>query len=133
MITIKLIIWLLVITAFVYADWYQIVKKGDRPFYLVENILKGVFLICWCSLIWNTQYERFTVVLILWAITAWWILFDIAMGLILHTDPLYVGRNSGWLDRLHYLNTGTMIAYWTLKFIALFTLIGTTINIYRHG
>lgn len=131
MITIKLLFWIAIIAAFVVIDTYQI-RKGNRPFYLLENILKGVAFICYGSLIWHTQYEMFTVVLALWCVTTYWLLFDISMGVILHTDPFYVGRNSGWIDRFHYINTWTMIAYWTAKLIALFTAVATTINIYNH-
>jgi|SRR6188768_888177 len=133
MVTIKLLVWILVIVGFVLADWIQITKKHSRPFYLLENILKGIAFILYGAYIWNAQNELFTVVLILWCVTSYWLLFDLAMGLLLHGDPLYVGRNSGWIDRFHYVNDWTKIAYWIVKFMAVFTLIGTTINIYRHG
>jgi hypothetical protein len=133
MITIKLILWLIVIAAFVYADYYQIKKKHSRPFYLLENILKGAAFICYGSLIWQTQYEPFTVVLFLWCVTTYWLLFDIALGIALHSDPLYVGRTSGWIDRFHYLNNWTMLAYWIAKFIALITAVCTTLYIYKHA
>lgn len=133
MITIKLILWLVVIAAFVYADWYQIVNKKSRPFYLLENILKGASFICYGAFIWDTQYEMFTVVLALWCGATWWVMYDMSMGIALHGDPLYVGRNSGWIDRFHYINNWTMLAYWILKFVAVVTIVVTTLNIYRHG
>src|SRR5688572_9461336 len=121
MITFKLLIWILVIAGFVWWNWYQIKKKKQRPLYLVENIIKGVILICWCSLIWQTKYEQFTAVLILWAVSTYWVLFDMALGVALHSDPLYVGKSSGWIDRFHYINNWTMVAYWVAKLIAVFT------------
>src|SRR5690349_8339259 len=100
MITLKLILWVLVIAAFVMADTIQI-RKGNRPFYLVENILKGIAFILYGAFIWDTQADRFTLVLALWCAATWWVLFDAAIGLILHGNAFYVGKSSGWIDRFH--------------------------------
>lgn len=127
-ITLKLLIWIAVIAAFVYADWYQIKKKKSRPFYLLENILKGFFFIVYGAVIWDTQNDIRTVNLLLWCASAWWILFDIAMGIVLHSNPIYIGPGSGWIDRLGIKYPW---GYWIAKALALYVACHTTINIYH--
>jgi hypothetical protein len=132
MITLKLLLWVLVIAAFVMAGTYQI-RKGNRPFYLLENIFKGIAFILYGVYVWDTQYETFTLILIIWCASTWWVLFDSAMGVILHGNPFYVGKNSGWIDRFHYINNWTKVAYWICKFIALWAAIGSTRYIYLNA
>lgn len=125
-ITLKLLIWIAVIAAFVVADIVQI-KRGKRPFYLLENIAKGALFILYGVYIWDTQNDLRTLNLLLWCVTSWWILFDLSMGIALHRDPFYIGKNSGWIDRLGYRYRWE---YWGVKLIALYVLIQTTYNFY---
>lgn len=126
-ITLKLLLWIAVIAAFVWFNLWNI-KRGNRPFYLLENIVKGGLFILYGVYVWDTQNDIRTVNLLLWCGTSWWILFDISMGIGLHGRPLYIGKNSGWIDRL---GVKYPLGYWLLKAIALYVLIATTINIYR--
>jgi hypothetical protein len=127
MVTLKLLLWLLVIAAFVVGDWYQIKKKHSRPNYLLENILKGIAFILYGAYVFDAQNDMRTVNLLLWCAASWWIFFDISMGVILHGNPFYIGPNSGWIDRL---GVKYPIAYWIAKLLALYVLVHTTINFY---
>jgi hypothetical protein len=127
MITLKLLLWILVIAAFVVGDWYQIKKKHSRPNYLLENIMKGFFFILYGAYIWDAQNYLRTVNILLWCVTSWWILFDISMGVILHGQPMYIGPSSGWIDRLGIKYPW---GYWALKLLAVYILIKTTVNFY---
>src|SRR5688572_31910825 len=88
MITIKLLLWIAFIASFVAWSVYNI-RKGNRPFYLLENIIKGFAFILYGAYIWDCQYERFTLILAIWCAATWWVLFDAAMGIVLHGNPLY--------------------------------------------
>lgn len=127
MITLKLLLWIVVIAAFVAFGYYIIKVKKSRPFYLLENIVKGMLFILYGAFIWDAQPDISTLNLLLWCASSWWILFDIAMGSILHSNPLYIGPNSGWIDRL---GVKYPIGYWAAKILALFVLCQTTINFY---
>jgi hypothetical protein len=127
MITLKLLIWLVVIAAFVAGDYYQIKVKKSRPFYLLENLAKGILFILYSAFVWDAQNDIRTLNLLLWCITSWWILFDIAMGVILHGHPLYVGPQSGWIYRLGFKYP---LGYWIGKALALYVLVATTMNFY---
>lgn len=126
MITLKLLLWIAVIAAFVVADLIQI-KRGNRPFYLLENIAKGAFFILYGVYIWDTQNDIRTLNLLLWCASSWWVLFDISMGIGLHGHPLYIGKNSGWIDRL---GVKYPWGYWAAKLLAVYILVQTTYNVY---
>lgn len=126
-ITLKLLIWIAVIAGFI---WFSVwnIRRGNRPNYLLENIAKGILFILYGAFIWDAQNDIRTLNLLLWCVTSWWIIFDASMGIILHNHPLYIGKNSGWIDRL---GVKYPLGYWILKALALYVLIATTINFYR--
>lgn len=126
MIGIKLAIWVVVILGFVAWNYYVIKVKKQRPFYLVDNILKGIAFVVYGALIWDTQYEMRTVWIAVYCATSYWLLFDVIMGIMLHGDPLYVGAGSGWIDQF---GTKYPVAYWILKAVALVLLIQSIIKL----
>jgi hypothetical protein len=128
MVTLKLLLWIVFIGLFVVWSVYNI-RRGNRPFYLLENIIKGFVFIIYGAFIWDSQSDMRTVNLLLWCATSWWILFDIATGVILHGNPLYIGKSSGWIDRL---GVKYPWGYWALKLLALYVLIKTTVNFYTQ-
>lgn len=126
-IALKLLIWIAVIAGFI---WFSVwnIRRGNRPNYLLENIIKGILFILYGAFIWDAQNDIRTLNLLLWCVTSWWIIFDASMGIILNNHPLYIGKNSGWIDRL---GVKYPLAYWILKALALYVLIATTINFFR--
>jgi len=128
MITLKLLIWILFIAAFVVYNWIVIEKKKSRPFYLLDNIAKGFFFILYGVYVWHTQNDIRTVNLALWCFTSFWLLFDLGLNISRGLSPFYIGKSSGWIDRIGYKYP---LGYWALKLLAFITLIQTTVNIYR--
>jgi hypothetical protein len=129
MITLKTILWFVIITAFALVD-FTIIKKGSRPNYLLSFCIRGFVAIVYLAFMWETQYDLRTLNLILFCLSTFWVTFDIIMGSLLHGDPFYIGPNSGWLDRFAHVNQWTNIAYWVLKILALYIAVQTCINIY---
>jgi hypothetical protein len=129
MITLKILFWFVVITGFVLYDYVKI-KKGERPFYLVNFLLRGIAFVLYGAFVWDTQYELRTLNLFLFCVASFWVYFDILLGSLLHGNPFYIGPNSGWIDRAGLHNKWTNIAYWILKILALYVAVQTCINIY---
>lgn len=132
MIILQLSLWLLVIIFFVWLDYYEIVKKHDRPNYLLENIIKGGLFILYGAFIWNTQNDYRTFAIFIYAATSYWILFDILLNSFRHLSPFYIGRKSGWVDRFAYISKTTYVIYWIMKVIAVILCIQSIRYIYNH-
>jgi len=133
MITLKLLAWVVVIIAFVAWDYYEIVKKKTRPNYLLENIIKGVLFILYGVYIFDTQNDLRTVALVVYALTSYWIMFDLLLNSVRHLDPFYIGKTSGWIDRFAHINSTTFVAYWVAKGLAAYGFVSSIIYLYRHG
>jgi len=107
MILFKLLLWLIPISANVYADY-----AGRKPFYLLMFILRGgVAIIHSTIILWNVPTSEFytaTQLFIVWSpvlifeITSYWLLFEIALNVLRKKPLLYYDhkeKDSGWIDR----------------------------------
>ena len=104
MITIKLIVWLLLIAFNVYLD-----RNGRKPDYLVTGILRGIAAILYLGLIWDVQggYSLWTDFKEFWSLllfmgTSYWLFFEVGLNYLRIKPLLYydrIERDSGWIDR----------------------------------
>jgi len=132
MITLKLLLWVAFIFGFAYYQYIVIVKRKSRPFYLLDFIFKGFAFIVYGAYIWDMQSDDTirNLNIFLFCVSSFWLIFDMTMGIILHSDPLYIGETSGWIDKF---GVRYKWAYFAIKIGALFTMIQTAINLYKHG
>lgn len=126
--TLKLFVWLIFIGLDVLYNWYVIEKKHQRPFYLVLNIARGFAFILWGVFIIDFQYDIFYLNYFIFAITSFWLLFDLGINVTRKKHPLYIGMHSGWIDQFGFRHQGI---YYLAKVIALVWLVFSIINIYN--
>ena len=116
----KLILWVAYIAGDVYYNYYTIEKKGQRPNYLLMNIVRGMAFILYGAFIWDTQYEWRTFFIFLYCVTSFWLLFDLSLNIARKKHPFYIGKESGWIDQYGFKNPGM---YYVGKVVALVLLI----------
>ena len=133
---IKLLIWLVPILFNVWVD-----RHGKKPDYLVVNILRGIALIAYLSLVWDMQggysmIEDFknNWSLFVFCLTSYWLVFEAALNIVrgrlkklgfwkglLYYDT--VEKDSGWIDsffaRYQKLHTPVKILALALMLMAI--------------
>lgn len=128
MITFKLLLWLGVIAGFVIVN-YRIIRNGKRPPYLQHNIAKAALAIVH-AVLFNPQNTIDWLPILFFQITSYWILFDLALNIARKLHPLYIGAESGWIDRWGNKHRGP---YYFAKMAALVILIISIAVIYGRG
>jgi len=114
--------WLLYILAEVAIHYYIIEVKKQRPFYLHFFLQRGIASIVHGVLLDVQNMSEYLPLLAL-QVTSFWILFDLGLNISRGKPWHYKGKNSGYIDRLP--NT----IYWTLKIIALCTMLILSVNL----
>lgn len=107
-----MIIWLIYISLEVLAHYYLIEVKKSRPDYLRFNILRGMASIFHGAYMDVSSWAEYGE-LLLFQVTSFWILFDVALNLARGKHFLYWGKKSGWIDS----KIGGSLLYYVLKFI----------------
>lgn len=128
MITLKLLCWLAYVAVDVWTNFVIIERNRSRPNYLLLNIIRGMAFIVWGAFIVDFQYDIFYLNYFLFAITSFWIGFDLVLNIVRKKHPLYIGSNSGWIDQFGAKNRGV---YYLAKVFALVVLVSSIINIYN--
>lgn len=98
-ILLKLLLWFAYIAADIAINYYIIEKRKERPNYLLLNIIRGGAFIVYGAFIWNTQANWYTFYLFVFCVTSFWLMFDLVLNTIRGKHPLYIGPESGWIDR----------------------------------
>jgi len=98
-ITIKLLLWFIVILANTTAD-----ASGRKPFYLVMFILRAMAAIVHGSLFVDTDYHwmRYWIPVLTFEVTSFWIFFELILNIAQKRKLLYYDQkegDSGWIDR----------------------------------
>jgi len=143
MITFILLLWLIPIAVNVYLD-----RNGRKPDYLqmfvirgMVAIVHGVILDITCNIfpdhLWTySAWQLFLIwlPLLLFQVTSYWILFELALNIVRGRELFYYDRkerDSGWIDKLFdTLGNGAHLA---AKLMALLICILSIINIYNHS
>lgn len=128
MITLKLFIWLLYIAVDCWINFTIIEKNDARPNYLLMNIVRGGAFILYGAFVWDFQAEIWYANIFIFCTTSLWILFDLSLNIARKKHPLYIGAESGWIDRWGFKNRGL---YYTCKVFVLVILVFAIINIYN--
>lgn len=128
MATLKLLLWILYIAVDVRVNFLIIEKWDKRPNYLLMNIIRGGVFILYGAFVWDFQAEMWYFNIFLFCVTSFWLLFDLSLNIARKKHPLYIGAESGWIDRFGIKNQGF---YYMCKLFALVVLILATINIYN--
>lgn len=128
MITFKLFLWLLYIGFDVWTNYTIIEQNRSRPNYLLLNIVRGAAFIVYGSFVWDFQPEIWYANIFIFCTTSFWILFDLSLNIARKKHPLYIGAESGWIDRWGFKNRGL---YYICKVFALVIMILSIINIFE--
>lgn len=128
MTTLKLFVWLLYIAFDVWINYQIIEVKKVRPNYLFLNITRGGIFILYGAWIWDFQNQVWYWNIFLYSVASFWLLFDLSLNIARKKHPLYIGAESGWIDRFGFKNRGF---YYMCKVFAMIILVLATINIYN--
>jgi hypothetical protein len=108
------IFWLLYIVAEAVVHYYVIEVLKSRPDYLKAFIIRGMASIIHGAILDVNDWTEYAT-LLTFQVSSFWVIFDLTLNLARDKDPLYHGKDSGWIDR--YL--GGTLAYYILKVLAL--------------
>jgi hypothetical protein len=96
-----MLIWIIYILSEAYVQ-YRYIKAGNKPFYLILFIIRGMASI-FHGILLNVQYGTYQYPILLgFQICSFWIVFDIFLNSLRKESFLYKGKTSGWLDKLPY-------------------------------
>lgn len=124
----KLFVWIAYILLDVWLN-YKIIEVDDhKPNYLLLNIIRGAAFILYGAFVWDFQAEIWYLNIFIFCVASFWIFFDLWLNVVRGKHPLYIGANSGWIDRFGYKHPGI---YYFCKACVLVILILSTINIYN--
>lgn len=125
--TLKLLLWILYIAIDVWTNYAIIEKMKGRPNYLLMNIIRGGAFILYGAFVWDFQAAIWYLNVFVFCVTSFWLLFDLSLNVARNKHPLYIGAESGFIDRFGVKNQGI---YYFAKLCALIILILSIINIY---
>lgn len=128
MTTLKLLLWLAYIAVDVWTNYVIIEKNDSRPNYLLMNIVRGCVFIVYGAFIWDTQADLRTLYIFIFCTTSFWILFDISLNLSRGKHILYLGKESGWVDRFGFKHP---VIYYLGKVCALAALVFSIAKLYQ--
>jgi hypothetical protein len=128
MITLKLLCWIAYIAVDVWINYHIIEVNKARPNYLLMNIVRGIAFLLWAKFLIHFEYELFYLNYFVFAVTSFWILFDLALNISRGRHPLYIGQTSGWIDQFGFQHQWL---YYTAKVCAVAALVLSIINIYQ--
>lgn len=128
MITLKLLLWAAYVALDVWINFYIIEVNKSRPNYLLMNIWRGAAFILYGAFVWDFQNQVWYWNIFLYSVASFWLLFDLSLNIARKKHPLYIGAESGWIDRFGFKNQGF---YYMCKVFALIILVLATINIYN--
>jgi len=89
----------------------KLIKKGDKPVYLVIFLIRGIFSIIHGAIL-NVQNIEQSIILLGFQTCSLWIIFDLFLNLLRMEKWNYKGQQSGYLDKLEYKY------YYPLKIVA---------------
>jgi hypothetical protein len=127
MITLKLLVWIAYISFDVWINYRIIEVNKRRPRYLLLNIMRGSAFVLYGRLVWDMKPEIWYLNVLLFCVTSFWIGFDSVLNLTRGKHMLYIGPQSGWIDKWGVSNP---VLYYLCKFFALIILVLATINIF---
>lgn len=127
-ITLKLLVWIAYVAFDVWINYRIIEVNKSRPNYLLMTIFRGVAFIVYGSFVWDFQYELWYLNVFIFCTTFFWITFDITLNLIRGKHWLYIGPESGWIDRWGVKNRDL---YYVLKVMTAIVMVLSVINIYN--
>lgn len=93
-----LFIWLAFIGAEVYRNFYLIEKRKTKPIYLQSFIFRGMAAIAH-GILFNPENMADYLPIFIFQITSFWLLFDLMLNYLRRKPALYMGEQSGWIDR----------------------------------
>lgn len=128
MITLKLLLWIAYIFLDVWINFYIIEINKSRPNYLLMNIVRGGVFILYGAFVWDFQANFWYLNIAIFCVTSFWLCFDILLNRFRRKHLLYIGPESGWIDRFGFKNPAL---YYACKVAALVLLIMSIINIYQ--
>lgn len=98
MITLYLLLWLVFIAAEVYRNYRIIEINKGKPSYLHSFVVRGMAAIIHGVLFDPHNMAEYLPVFI-YQVTSFWILFDLILNWMREKPMLYLGKESGWIDR----------------------------------
>ena len=98
MITLHLILWLVFIAAETYRNYYLIEVKKTRPMYLQSFVLRGMAAILH-GILFNPHNMADYFPVFIFQVSSFWLLFDLSLNYLRGKPMLYMGEQSGWIDR----------------------------------
>lgn len=93
--------WLVIIAAWVWIDWYQIVKLKRDVNHVVEVILRAGCGILYGGLVFDAQPGMMGVWVILFEVTSFYLFFEITLNIARKLSWDYLGQTSA-MDRFLY-------------------------------
>ena len=98
MILLQLFVWIFFIVVHAVVDYREIEYHNSKPNYLVSFIIRGIAAILHGIMMDVTKPEEWWPILI-FQVTSFWVLFSPILNLLRGKPFLYLGEDSGWIDR----------------------------------
>lgn len=130
MITLYLLLWLIFIGVDVYRNYYLIEVKKTRPIYIQSFILRWMVAILH-GILFDPRNVADCIPVFIFQVTSFWLLFDLILNYLRKKPMLYMGDQSGWIDRTFtWINSDAFLFF--CKVLALVLCVFSVIVIYTR-
>lgn len=98
MIALYLLLWLVFIAAEVYRNYRIIEINKGKPSYLHSFVVRGM-----AAVVHGVLFDPHNIYdylpIFIFQVTSFWVLFDLILNYMRGKPMLYIGKQSGWIDR----------------------------------
>lgn len=124
-----LIIWFGFIAGEAYRNYYIIEKSKSRPNYLQSFVLRGMAAILQ-GVLFNPQNMADYLPVFIFQVSSFWLLFDVLLNYMRQKPFLYVGKDSGYIDKFFvWVNSDAFLL--TCKVLAFMVMVLAVFVVYQ--